>query len=103
MKQEEIWNCGWALWLALCLAMVGLMGCIDDTVIERESDDGGASRALSCVVDGVEYPEGAQVPVGGGCNSCLCLGGELTDCTLADCSSECSCVSLSEMLISEQD
>ncbi|MEE2645499.1 MAG: hypothetical protein VYD19_11250 [Myxococcota bacterium] len=71
---------------ALCLSLIFITaGCIDDTVPADRDGDRGAGEEISCTVDGVEYPEGAAVPAEDGCNSCECVRGMLTRCTLIGC------------------
>jgi len=75
-------------WTALCFlwACVGSMtlGCVEDT--EGNGDGmGGTPAPAACVVDGMEYPDGASVPAGDGCNTCECDDGMIGSCTEIGC------------------
>jgi hypothetical protein len=49
-------------------------------------EDGPCDGGATCTIKGTTYPSGAHVPAPfDGCNTCSCQGGEVTDCTRAEC------------------
>jgi hypothetical protein len=80
-------RCFFASFILATLACGGKSGSpTPDGPNAPEADSGTTQRPEStCVVDGRQYPSGLPVPVD--CNSCLCVDGELTDCSTRICSS----------------
>ena len=65
-----------------------LTGCIEDPEAVSRDEDGGAPEVMSCAFEGVEYPDGAAIPAGDGCNTCRCENGIVDGCTEISCQPE---------------
>lgn len=66
------------------LILVSASSCADSSPSRSDSQPAG------CVRSGVEYPSGPgySVPMGDGCNRCVCEDGEITSCTTLICTGD---------------
>jgi hypothetical protein len=75
-------RCRTTRWAFVLLILVSASSCADS------SPGRGGLQPASCVRNGVECPSGPgdSVPMGDGCNRCVCEDGEITSCTTLLCS-----------------